>query len=72
MVSGPEAALAEIEQLEANGRRATYHYLFAVRADLLRRLGQNDEASRDDPRARELTDNEAERCLLTARLGAAT
>jgi RNA polymerase sigma-70 factor (ECF subfamily) len=68
MVSGPRAALAEVEQLEKGGRLARYHYLFAVRADLLRRLGRTDEASDADRRALELTENGAERALLTDRL----
>ena len=36
MVRGPEAALAEVERLERDGRLAGYQYLPAVKADLLR------------------------------------
>src|SRR5690606_42154499 len=37
-VYGPARALAEVEQLESGGRQIGYHYLPAVKADLLRRL----------------------------------
>jgi RNA polymerase sigma factor (sigma-70 family) len=69
MVSGPGAGLAEVEQLDEDGRLARYHYLFAVKADLLRRLGRADEARDADRRALELAGNEAERALLVTRLG---
>ncbi|MGH3399928.1 MAG: RNA polymerase sigma factor, partial [Streptosporangiaceae bacterium] len=41
MVRGPEAALAEVERLERDGRLAGYQYLPAVKADLLRRAGRD-------------------------------
>ena len=44
MVHGPEAGLAEVAALEADGRLAGYRYLPATKADLLRRLGRRDEA----------------------------
>jgi RNA polymerase sigma factor (sigma-70 family) len=69
MLSGPQAGLAEVEQLDEDGRLARYHYLFAVKADLLRRLGRADEARDADRRALELAGNEAERALLATRLG---
>ncbi|MGC2192753.1 MAG: DUF6596 domain-containing protein [Candidatus Dormiibacterota bacterium] len=69
MVAGPGEALAEVEQLHKDGLLAHYHYLFAVKADLLRRLGRADEASDADRQALELTENGAERTLLAARLG---
>ena len=34
MVSGPGAALAEVEELERDSRLATYQYLPAIKADL--------------------------------------
>ncbi len=68
MVGGPRAALDEVEALERDGRLAGYHYLPAVRADLLRRLGRHDEAAGAYRAALELADNEAEREFLAARL----
>ena len=40
MVDGPEAGLAALGALEADGRLAGYRYLPAAKADLLRRLGR--------------------------------
>jgi predicted RNA polymerase sigma factor len=40
MVSGPSAALAQVEELERDPRLAGYHYLSAIKADLLRRVGR--------------------------------
>jgi len=68
MVRGPEAGLAEIGSLARDGRLDGYHYLPAVRADLLRRLGRRDEAATAYQAAIDLVDNEAERQFLTARL----
>jgi RNA polymerase sigma-70 factor, ECF subfamily len=71
MVRGPGAALEEIEILERDGRLAGYHYLPAVRADLLRRLGRHREAATAYRVALDLADNEAEREFLAARLAEA-
>jgi RNA polymerase sigma-70 factor, ECF subfamily len=68
MVRGPDAALDEIDALERDGRLAGYHYLPAIRADLLRRLGRHGEAAAAYRAALELADNDAEREFLTARL----
>jgi RNA polymerase sigma-70 factor (ECF subfamily) len=68
MVRGPEAGLAEIGALVRDGRLDGYHYLPAVQADLLRRLGRRDEAAAAYQAALELVDNEAERRFLAARL----
>jgi RNA polymerase sigma-70 factor (ECF subfamily) len=68
MVRGPAAALDDIDVLEQDGRLAGYHYLPAVRADLLRRLGRLDEAATAYRAALELADNEAERAFLAGRL----
>jgi RNA polymerase sigma-70 factor, ECF subfamily len=68
MVDGPEEALAEIAELELDGRLAGYRYLPAVKADLLRRLGRRGEAARAYRAALELTDNSAERDFLTRRI----
>jgi RNA polymerase sigma-70 factor (ECF subfamily) len=71
MVRGPDAALDEIEILERDGRLAGYHYLPAVRADLLRRLGRHREAATAYRAALDLPDSEAERVFLAARLAEA-
>jgi RNA polymerase sigma factor (sigma-70 family) len=69
MAEGPELALCEVDALEAAGRLREYHYLPAVRADLLRRLGRTEEAADADRLALSLATNEAERRLLLERLG---
>lgn len=68
MVVGPEVALALVEELESDDRLADYHYLPAIKADLLRRLGRVDESLVQDARAIELTRNDAEREYLTAQM----
>jgi len=68
MVDGPEAALAEIDGLEQDGRLAGYRYLPAAKADLLRRLGRRAEAAQAYQAALELTDNAAERDFLARRM----
>jgi RNA polymerase sigma-70 factor (ECF subfamily) len=68
MADGPEAGLAEIRELELDGRLAGYRYLPAAKADLLRRLGRRGEAARAYKSALELTDNSAERDFLTRRI----
>jgi predicted RNA polymerase sigma factor len=67
-VSGPGHALTEIEELEKDRRLARYQYLPAVKADLLRRLGRDAEASVAYRQALRLTGNDAEREFLTGRL----
>jgi RNA polymerase sigma-70 factor (ECF subfamily) len=67
-VAGPEAALAEVDRLAADGRLAGYRYLPSTRADLLRRLGRAQEAAAAYREALALTDNEAERAFLAGRL----
>ncbi|MEU5525961.1 DUF6596 domain-containing protein [Micromonospora chersina] len=68
MVDGPAAALAEVDALAADPHLAGYHYLPAIRADLLRRLNRAREAADAYRAALTLVDNEAERAFLTARL----
>jgi RNA polymerase sigma-70 factor, ECF subfamily len=72
MVRGPEAALAEVEALERDGRLAGYHYLPATKAGLLGRLGRHPEAVLAYRAALDLTDNEAERAFLSERLAGLT
>ena len=68
MADGPAAGLAELDDLERDGRLAGYRYLPAARADLLRRLGRADEAVEAYRAALELTSNHAERQFLARRL----
>ena len=68
MADGPEAALAEVDRLAPDDRLAGYHYLPAIRADLLRRLGRREEAAEAYRAALELVENSAEREFLAARL----
>ncbi|MGA5298535.1 RNA polymerase sigma factor [Nucisporomicrobium flavum] len=71
-VQGAHAALREVERLERDGRLAGYHYLPAVKAELLERLGRISEAAPAWREALELAGNEAEREFLTRRLAALT
>ncbi|WNM42886.1 DUF6596 domain-containing protein [Micromonospora halotolerans] len=68
MVDGPAAALAEVDALAADPHLAGYHYLPAIRADLLRRLDRPAEAADAYREALKLVDNDAERAFLTTRL----
>ena len=68
MAQGPAAGLAEIEQLERDGRLADYRYLPAAKADLLRRLGRAEEAAQAYRSALALTENTAEREFLARRI----
>jgi RNA polymerase sigma-70 factor, ECF subfamily len=68
MVDGPEAGLAALDRLEAEGRLAGYRYLPAARADMLRRLDRRADAATAYRAALELADNDAERAFLERRL----
>jgi RNA polymerase sigma-70 factor (ECF subfamily) len=68
MADGPQAGLTEIEELERDGRLADYRYLPAAKADLLRRLGRQQEAADAYRCALELTMNAAERDFLAGRI----
>jgi RNA polymerase sigma-70 factor, ECF subfamily len=68
MLDGPEAGLAEIARLEADDKLGGYRYLASAKADLLRRAGRYTEAAASYEAAIGLTQNEAERSFLTARL----
>jgi RNA polymerase sigma-70 factor (ECF subfamily) len=68
MVDGPAVALALIEELESDPRLADYHYLPAIKADLLRKLGRADESLDESKRALGLTRNETEREFLGAQV----
>ena len=68
MIDGPQAALAEVEGLNADGRLSGYQYLHAIRADLLGRLGRAGEAADAYRQALALTTNEAERAFLVSQI----
>jgi RNA polymerase sigma-70 factor (ECF subfamily) len=59
-VQGPAVALALVEELDLDN----YHPFHATRADLLRRLGRNDEAAAVYERAAALAPTDAERDFL--------
>lgn len=61
---GPEAGLRIVDELQLDD----FRYLHSTRAELLRRLGRTDEATDAFRRARQLTDDGAERRFLDRRL----
>jgi RNA polymerase sigma-70 factor (ECF subfamily) len=63
-IEGPEAGLRIVERLGLDD----FRYLHSTRAELLRRLGRTDEARDAYRRARQLTDDGAERRFLERRL----
>jgi len=67
MAFGPDAGLAIVDELVADGALASYHLLPAVRGDLLVKLGRVGEARAEFERAAELTRNARERELLAKR-----
>jgi RNA polymerase sigma-70 factor (ECF subfamily) len=67
MVDGEEAALDVVAELERDGRLASYRYLPATKADLLRRLLRHEEAGEAYRAALALTENAAERDFLSRR-----
>ncbi|MGH9030970.1 MAG: RNA polymerase sigma factor [Acidimicrobiia bacterium] len=72
MADGPAVGLALVEELEASGQLPDYHLLPATRADLLRRLGRNADASAAYREALALAATDAERRYLTRRLAETT
>jgi RNA polymerase sigma-70 factor (ECF subfamily) len=68
MCDGPEAGLALIDDILAEGDLADYHLAHAARADLCRRLGRTAEARESYERALALATQEPERRLLLKRL----
>jgi predicted RNA polymerase sigma factor len=67
MAFGPEVGLAVVDRLSGEPSLRDYHLLPAVRADLLAKLGRDDEAAAEFERAAGLTSNTRERDLLLAR-----
>jgi RNA polymerase sigma-70 factor, ECF subfamily len=68
MAKGPQPALDLIDELAAMGELDEYHLLHAARADMLRRLGSNDEAAESYKTALRLVTNDSERRFLERRL----
>ncbi|MGC4859724.1 RNA polymerase sigma factor [Micromonospora sp. DT41] len=68
MRDGPEAGLALLDGLADDPRLRGYHLYPATRADLLRRLGRNDEAAASYRSALALVGTEPERAHLLRRL----
>ncbi len=64
--TGPKEAMAELDALSDALDR--YHLFHATHAELLRELGQSEEARAADQRALELTANPAEQAMLRKRL----
>lgn len=67
MAFGPEAGLEAVEALAGEPSLAGYHFLPAVRGDLLAKLGRWSEAREEFLRAAEMTRNDREKELLTER-----
>jgi RNA polymerase sigma-70 factor (ECF subfamily) len=72
MVHGPAAGLAALEEVADDPHLATYPYLAATRADLLRRLGQTHDAAQAYRTALTLATNATEKDFLTRRLAQIT
>jgi predicted RNA polymerase sigma factor len=67
MSTGPAEGLAIVDGLAGSGALQGYPHLAAVRADLLARLGRHAEAATQYQDAADLTRNDQERALFTAR-----
>jgi RNA polymerase sigma-70 factor, ECF subfamily len=72
MVQGPTAGLAALEEVADDPHLATYPYLAATRADLLRRLGRPHDAAQAYRTALTLATNATEKDFLTRRLAEVT
>jgi RNA polymerase sigma factor (sigma-70 family) len=70
MVDGPAPGLQLLEAVATTGALNDYHLLYAVRGDLLARLGHGEEAAACFIRAAELTANVAEQRFLRNRADA--
>jgi RNA polymerase sigma-70 factor (ECF subfamily) len=68
MARGPRPALELIDELAASGELDDYHLLHAARADMLRRLGDNEAAAESYETALKLATNDNERRFLERRL----
>jgi RNA polymerase sigma-70 factor (ECF subfamily) len=68
MRDGPQAGVALIDAILADGALAEYHLAHAARADLLRRIGSADQARASYEKALALAKQEPERQFLKRRL----
>jgi len=68
MMDGPQEGLTIVNELAAQGDLDNYHLFHATHADLLRRNGATQQATRSYQRALELVTNESERRFLERRL----
>jgi RNA polymerase sigma-70 factor (ECF subfamily) len=68
MADGPAVGLAHVEELAGIESLDRLHLFHSTRADLLRRLGRDDEARAAYERARGLVRTEPERAFLERRL----
>ena len=68
MSQGPAQGLARIEEVAAAGSLERYPWLHAARADLLRRLGRNEDAAAAYGRALDLVGNQTERRFFERRI----
>jgi RNA polymerase sigma-70 factor, ECF subfamily len=68
MCDGPEAGLAQIDALLAQGELANYYLAHSAQADLYRRLGRIAEARASYEKALALTQQEPERKFLQQRI----
>ena len=68
MRDGPEAGLAQIDALLAQGELSNYYLAHSARADLCRRLGRASEAKSSYEKALELTQQGPERQFLQERI----
>lgn len=67
MAVGPREGLDIVDSIVADGSLRDYHLLQSVRADLLIRLGRNEEARVELESAARLTQNSREKSMLLAR-----
>jgi RNA polymerase sigma-70 factor, ECF subfamily len=68
MAEGPERGLELVDELSDAAALRRYHLFHSARADLLRRLGRDEEAVAAYRRARDLVANPVERAFLERRL----
>jgi RNA polymerase sigma-70 factor, ECF subfamily len=64
MAYGPQLGLDIVDEIAASGALKSYHLLPSVRADLLVRLGRDEEARTEFELAASMTQNSRERSLL--------
>jgi RNA polymerase sigma factor (sigma-70 family) len=67
MAQGPAAALPIVDALRAAPALESYHLLYGVRGDILRKLGRHDEANDEFRKAAGLTRNAREKAFLLGR-----